>query len=145
MNRPIYPSWLRIIALVVVSAFLLQEAAVAAPEIKPFEWHFSNKPDIRFELPYSVAFVEDAWAPGTRHQAPGIVIPAEAGIKPDPRLRGDDKLVILIQDAHTNESGQINVAKALDIILEEENIRYVFLEAGSGDASLSFLRDRAPL
>jgi len=51
--------------------------------------------------------------------------------------------VILIQDAHTNNSAQLNTAKALGLILEKEPFRYVFLEAGSGDESLSFLRKYA--
>ncbi len=48
--------------------------------------------------------------------------------------------IYLIQDAHTNTSGQLNVAKMLDLILQKEPIRQVFLEAGYGNESLSFLR-----
>src|SRR5688572_16885268 len=111
---------LRFIALIVIQAFIAQEAALAAPGLKPFSYPL-GAPEVAFDLPYSVAFVEDA------HKG------------------SSDKTVVLIQDAHTNESGQINVAKALELILDAEGMRHVFLEAGTGDVSLSFLRDKAPL
>ncbi|GEM_PF-3266725 len=74
-------------------------------------------------LSRSVALIEGAY------QAPG-----EAS-----------KTVFLIRDAHTNPSAQMNLSLALDSILAKENIRTVFLEGGSGDDSLSFLRRKASL
>ena len=122
--------FLRLVASVLIPAFLLQEVSWAAPEIRSFDLSFSTRPEIRFDLPYSVAFIEDTYkAPSSQ----------------DSRLTTQDKTIILIQDAHTNESSETNIAKALDLILEKEDIRYVFVEAGFGDASLSFLRKKAPL
>ena len=139
-----YPRNLRLTALIVVQAFIAQQVAFAAPDVKPFDWTPDSRrqtPEVRFELPYSVAFVEDAWAPGTRHQAPVVFSSLQSPVSG----QASNKTIILIQDAHTNESGQVNIAKALDEILRKEEIRYVFLEAGKGDVSLSFLRDKAPL
>lgn len=59
------------------------------------------------------------------------------------RATHTDKTLILIQDAHTNDSGQLNLAKTLDLILQKDPMHYIFLEAGSGDVSLSFLRKYA--
>ena len=63
---------------------------------------------------------------------------AEIYAAPDP-----GKTLYLIQDAHTNESAQKNIARILDTLIEKEKIKYVFLEAGTGDDSLSSLRPLA--
>ncbi|MBI3252399.1 MAG: hypothetical protein HYZ52_03645, partial [Candidatus Omnitrophica bacterium] len=118
-SRP--KSALKSISLALIFSLLCEQIAFANPELKPIEWPFRERPEIHFQFPASVARVEDAWVA--------------------PRARHDDKLFILIQDAHTNESGQINLAKALDIILQnEKGIRQIFVEAGNGNDSLSFLR-----
>ncbi|MBI4433054.1 MAG: hypothetical protein HY592_06230 [Candidatus Omnitrophica bacterium] len=92
-------------------------------------------------------------------------LPRNDGVSSDPR---HDGVFILIQDAHTNTSGQLNLAKILDTLLSSRAqtlssraqsrdqadsstahgltqaslgmTPYVFLEAGFGDDSLSFLR-----
>jgi len=111
----------KFIALTVLSLFFLQQIAFAAPGvIKPF--NLDSKPKISFEIPDTVATIEDS------------------------HLSSTERTIYLIQDAHTNESGQINVSKTLDLILQKENdIRYLFLEAGEGNESLSFLRNLVPL
>jgi hypothetical protein len=53
------------------------------------------------------------------------------------------KTLYLIQDAHTNESAQLNIAKSLDLLIRKEGVNHVFMEAGWGDASLSHLRKTA--
>jgi hypothetical protein len=64
---------------------------------------------------------------------------------PRSTLHAPRPTLYLLQDAHTNESGQINVAKTLDLILKnEKDIKYVFTEAGIGDNSLSFFQGLAP-
>jgi len=108
---------LKSITVFLVGAFSLQQVAFAAPGVKPFNLSFFQKSPVSFKLPESVAKLDDSY------KAPH-----------------SDKTLILIRDAHTNESGQINLAKALDIILQEEEIRYVFSEAAMGDNSLSFLK-----
>jgi hypothetical protein len=123
---------LKIKALIVAVIFCLQQIAFFAPPavasisgvIASEEFVIASKAkqslNPNFKLPFSIGFIEDSF-------------------------KGDENTVILIQDAHTNASGQINVAIALDIIIQEENIPYVFLEAGTGKASLSFLRDTTSL
>ena len=112
-------SLLRVIAAVLVPAFLLQDVSFAAPDIRALDFSFTSRPPIPFHLPESVALVEDAH-------------------------KGGDRTIILLQDPHTNESGQINIAKTLDIVLgKEKAIRTVFVEAGTGDESLAFLREYA--
>jgi len=107
---------LRPIAIAVVLAFSAEQAAFAAPAV-PTIMPASLKPSMNFKLPQSVAVVDDAY------KAPG-----------------DAKLLILIQDAHTNDSGQMNVAKALSEILPQEKIDTVFTEADSGDVSLNYIK-----
>ncbi len=56
------------------------------------------------------------------------------------------KTLILIQDAHTNNSCQINTSKTLDQILQKDSgIHFIFSEAAVGNNSLSFLRKYASL
>lgn len=118
--------WLRCVALLLVVCFVTQDVAWAASELngklkiengdekqKHLSWAKKLLPDI----PESVATIEDAYLVGSR------------------------ELVLLIQDAHTNSSCQMNEAKLLDILRPTT----VFMEAGSGDESLSFLRPYASL
>ena len=53
---------------------------------------------------------------------------------------GPAKLVILIQDAHTNYDAQKHLAKILDRFATDYGIRLVLVEGGVGDVSLSYLR-----
>ena len=127
--------FLRSISSLLTFSFLFQELCFANPDFKitpqggaevesSKAWARKLLPPI----PESVATIEDAWRSDDRGQ------------KAD-----DRKTVILIQDAHTNNSGQLNVAKTLDLIFQKEPIKYVFLEAGQGNESLSFLRKYADL
>ena len=115
--------FLKVVSTFLVHSFFLQQLSYAAPDLKPVQLDLFEKPKVNFKLPESVASVEDAY------KAPS-----------------GNQLVYLLQDAHTNESGQINLAKTLDIILRNEKpLHYVFVEAGVGDDSLSFLRPYAAL
>ena len=51
----------------------------------------------------------------------------------------------LIQDAHTNESCQSNISKILELLLKKQSSPYLFLEAGTGDDSLTYLRGKGLL
>lgn len=54
---------------------------------------------------------------------------------------GDDsKSIIYIQDAHCNYEAQKNIANILEYLIKEEGIKMVFVEGGSDDSSLSYLR-----
>lgn len=126
-SPPIRPTdhVLRKLSAILVCSFLLQDVTWATPDLKPIEWnkkedHISWAKALLPDIPESVATIEDA------HKSPKA-----------------SKTLILIQDAHTNNSGQINVAKTLDLIFKKDPLQYVFLEAGSGDESLSFLRKYA--
>src|SRR5262245_18485017 len=98
---------LKSISLLLVQPFVLQQVAYAAPGIAPVQFDLFQKPGVGFEFPASVASIGDAYkAPGSR------------------------KTVFLIEDAHTNPSGQMNLARALEQILREEpSLKYVFVEA----------------
>ena len=115
---------LRTIALCLVYVFLLEQVAHAAPGvIKPLSLSLFQRAPISFKFPESIALIEDSY------KAPK-----------------SEKTIILIQDAHTNNSGQINTSKALDQILQKESgIKYIFLEAGQGNESLSSIRQLVPL
>ncbi len=138
---------MKAVSSLLMLSFLFQEISYANPDLleadggkrivergerqrkENLRWAKSLLPD----LPESIATIEDAW-------------------KPSSTLHSPQSTILLIQDAHTNNSGQINVAKILDILFQEGSRiadhgsrKYVFLEAGSGNESLSFLRKYASL
>ncbi len=103
--------------------FIFQQLAFAAPQLNTFTTFTPlNTLQMSFDFPESVALIEDSY------KAPK-----------------SSKTVFLLQDAHTNESGQANLAKALDLIIKNESIEYVFTEAAKGDASLSYLKPNVDL
>ncbi len=112
---------LRVLSAVVVTSFLFQDLSFAALELKPTEIPLFQTPLVSFELPKSIATIGDTYK----------------GISPE--------TIILVQDAHTNDSAQINTSKALNFILQKEQIPYIYLEAASGNSSLAIVRDKAPL
>ena len=127
--RPYKNLYIRLIGFVLVLLLSVENFSLAA-EIKPYS--FTPTKDLSWAqnlfswMPDTVAKVEDAW-----------------------KAQGSSQTVILMQDAHTNFSGQRNIAKALDLLLSQGFRKdflltpYVFLEAGSGNESLSYLRKRA--
>ena len=102
---------LRVLSGALTAVFTAQGVVWAAPVQFPASG--PSAPQVRFELPPAVALVDDRYA-GT-----------------------GDKFVVLIQDAHTNESGQMNLARALEKILPAENIRTVFTEAAAADSDVT--------
>ncbi len=107
---------------------MTQDAAISAPEVmRVAERYAERRPDIEWArrllpaIPESVAAIEDAWNGGGR------------------------RTVLLVQDAHTNNSAQLNEAALLDILYSqtEDLSRRLYLEAGSGDESISFFRSYA--
>src|SRR3989338_862481 len=120
------------ISIILIAAFVCQDFAYAAPEIGRLA--LSLAPVVRVNLSPSVAKIDQVWqAERIRHQSVGGL----QQVKP--------KMLYLLQDAHTNESAQLNIAKSIESILQTENISMVFLEAGTGDDSLSDLRSLASL
>ena len=116
------------IAVLCAAAFLAQDMAWAAPQVRIMPTPAPTAAEVassmvRFRLPDSVGLIDDAWK-----------APADAD--------GKDRLVVLVQDAHTNPSGQINLSRALGSILAAEPVGTVYTEGAQGDVSLRFLRDR---
>lgn len=116
-----YRLLLRSVATFLLCAITSQEVSWAAAEVMPDIMKFSSNP-FSFSIPASVAQ------------------------KSQPFISADsDKSLILIQDAHVNESAQRNIAKILDIVSKKNKTTTVFLEAGTGNDSLSYLRQFASL
>ncbi len=113
--------YIKFISLVLVQAFALQQCAFAAPGLS-----LALKPSIQtqtFQIPASIASVDDIY-----------------------QAKDQKKTIYLIQDAHTNESGQMNVSRILSHLFDKEDkLQYVFMEAGQGNESLSFLRELTTL
>src|SRR3989338_3247993 len=178
---------LRIFSGLITLTFFLNDLAFAALDFKPAEIAIFQKALPVIQFPSSVAVIEDAWMAGTvipnatNPSSPKSLVGDRASVDSRQKIagmtRGSGKTIFLIQDAHTNESGQRNAAKALEIILklrgsnktrhselrrseeshlgdeilrrfapqDDGGIKYVFLEAGTGDDSLSSIRARASL
>jgi len=116
-----------VLSVFLTQAFFFQQIVFAAPGVfSPGRVPPAVLEDralrLPFEVPESVAVIEDVY------QAPDAV-------------RDAGQTVYLLQDAHTNESGQANLARALDIVIRNEDVRFVFSEAGEGDHSLFFLKE----
>src|SRR3989338_8928812 len=182
MKKKFHP-YLKWVSSLLVLTFFLQDVSYAAIDLKPAQFEFFQKPLVNFQIPASVALVEDSYLASSveriadrkeKEAEGGIHYPLSAKRYP---LKYGNKTIFLIQDAHTNESGQRNAAKALEIILklrgsnktrhselrrseeshlgdeilrrfapqDDGGIKYVFLEAGTGDDSLSSIRARASL
>ncbi|MBI4352567.1 MAG: hypothetical protein HY593_01450 [Candidatus Omnitrophica bacterium] len=122
--------FLRIVSFVLVCSLLAEHISFANPELKvesgrgKVEGKETTLP-LGVRLPESIGIVEDNWKAGG--------------------LEGWKATVFLIQDPHTNFSGQLNLSKVLDILLQRNPAHYVFLEGGRGNESFSFLRKYAPI
>ena len=114
---------LRAIAFTISLLMLFESTGFAAAEFKPAELVLFPTPAVTIQFPKSVATVGEVW-------------------RADPR---SNILVYLIQDAHMNESGQLNISRALEQILKEKKVDRVFLEGAFSNNSLAFLRKEAPL
>ena len=113
---------LKSISFTLVACFLVHDLAWAAPvatELLSASGFVSKNPfDIR---------VPEEW---------GHVHDAFRGSKP--------RLLIHIQDAHTNFGAQSNIAKLVEEMIRKYDVHTVFLEGGTKDDSLTFLRSLAP-
>ncbi|MBP9733265.1 MAG: LOG family protein, partial [Candidatus Omnitrophica bacterium] len=107
-------------AWLVLACLIPQEAWAFVP---PRPVAAAIMPAFHFVLPESVGLVEDGYAPS-----------AQAAERPK---------VILFQDAHTNPSGQFNLASALERVVREYRVGRVYVEGGWGDCSLNDLKNSA--
>ena len=118
MSRSKSHYFLRVVSLLLIHALVFEQFASAAPDLKLSKLDIFAKPKVDLGIPESIALIEDSY-----------------------RTSSHNKTLYLIQDAHTNTSGQFNLSKTLDILLEKDKqIKYIFVEAGLGNNSLSFLR-----
>ncbi len=171
-NKPIIKKtkqkkFLRGIAQTLILCLFIQEFAYAAPELlkkdmgswvsgasqkqKNLNWAKKLLPYI----PESVATIDDAYfaghgARGTGHEGDLLKFPRDDDSawrisRPAPRAPSTNKVVILIQDAHTNASAQMNESKLFDILFQSNMVDTVYTEAAKGNVNLTFLRDKASL
>jgi len=116
---------LRLISFCLIGTFLSQELAFSAPENllsspaqNPLERILADPS--RFEAPLDFSTLKEVHK-GT-----------------------NGKLIIHIQDAHSNISGQENLASMLDEIMEQYGVSLVLSEGGSDDCSLTPIKNIAP-
>ena len=156
---------LRAIAAFLALSFSIEQFSYAAGDvIKPVipALFKEDKLKLGFDLPESIASVEDSWKAPKAESGERRVESGEnqTNLQQPATFHSplSNTLIYLLQDAHTNNSGQINLAKTLDLILKHESGKWkveirnlpthsplssfpVFLEAGVGNNSLSFLRE----
>src|SRR3989338_8339516 len=120
----------RSISLLLAFTFLLSEISYAAPAVSLAVVPVDSlqtilKDPSRFELPAQFAHLQEI------HKA-------------DPKTDRVSPLIIHIQDAHVNLSGQENLANALDELMSKYNISLVLVEGGSRDDTLTPIKSVAP-
>ena len=86
---------------------------------------------------HSIASTKDMPIPvsipeGAGHLVEGYTAPGEAA-----------KVIIHIQDIHTNYEAQKNLSRMLESLIKENNLKLIMVEGGWGDVSLSYLRSYA--
>ena len=97
-------STLKSVALVLLQAFLLQQIAFAAPGLSITDLNLFGTQSLKlsFNLPESIATVDEVFKSDNK-SGPWSLVPGH---------QNNDKVIILIKDAHTNESGQLNLFPA---------------------------------
>ena len=115
---------LRTVALTLVVSFLVSDISHAAPGLNfsLFSGDLAANPSL-LKFPLQTAKISEIYrAPQKEKQ----------------------KLLIHIQDAHTNFSAQENISKVLEDLASRYKVKTIFVEGGTGDDSLSFIRPLAP-
>src|SRR3989338_4729081 len=120
----------RSISLLLAFTFLLSEISYAAPAVSLAVVPVDSlqtilKDPSRFELPAQFAHLQEI------HKA-------------ESKSTAESPLIIHIQDAHVNLSGQQNLANALDDIMSKYKISLVLVEGGSRDDTLTPIKSVAP-
>lgn len=72
-----------------------------------------------------------------------ISIPSEFGTVKETYKGTNGKLIVHIQDAHTNYDAQKNEAGIIEHLINNYNLRLVLLEGGTRDDNIDFLRQHA--
>ena len=137
-KRPV----LKTLSLVLVITFLFQDLSLADPKILKGQLFPPKLP--RLDIPESIATVEDSWRANTPLDAPAN----KHGGLTQGELNKSCGMIYLIQDAHTNESAQKNIAKTIDLVLEQQTNKGVDKPNSTGDAkagSFDKLRTSCPI
>jgi hypothetical protein len=122
---------IRLISAVVMTCFVMQEVALAAP------MSVAAAPPMPLPPPMAISqFINDPAR---------IDMPLEHVTVQEIHPGTNGKLIIHIQDAHANLSGQQSLAKALDKLLTQYDLRLVLVEGSARDSSLDEIRKLAPL
>lgn len=75
--------------------------------------------------------------------SPSFNIPSEYGMIKEEfgnTYSQDGKTIVYIQDAHCNYEAQKNIANILEDLIKNQGIKMVFVEGGSDDSGLSYLK-----
>ncbi|MCA9396402.1 MAG: hypothetical protein KC649_04455, partial [Candidatus Omnitrophica bacterium] len=105
----------------VLSIFLLQTLAWSAPAQAP-----SIPSASLIQIPVSEIIRNPAKLP----------IPSEHATLKEFHVGNNGKLIIHFQDAHSNYSGQLNMAKALETMMKQTGIDVVFVEGADQEVTL---------
>ncbi len=130
-----FSNHLRSISLVIVLLFSLEQISFAAPNVFA-DKSVSNAFKILPQSPITHTLSD------LLEQPSKIQIPFNYAQVQELHQGTNGKLIINIQDAHANTSGQMHLAKTLDELMTRYGIKLVLAEGGEGDASLSTLRGR---
>ena len=117
----------RILALLLIGTFLLQQASWAAPLQGA-----------------SAVSPQPAVLPFAAENPAGIAVPFEFVTLKEIHPSKNGRLIIHVQDAHANLSGQENAAGALESLMKAYGISLVFVEGGDRDVTLDDIRKMAP-
>ncbi|MFT5207308.1 MAG: hypothetical protein ACI9CF_001060 [Candidatus Omnitrophota bacterium] len=121
-----YKSTIRVLSLILIICFSILEIAQANPMPAPSQLIAKLniqeviKDPSRLQIPFEHCTVKEVYK------------------------GSGDKLIIHIQDAHANLSGQQNLAKTLDYLMTRYDIPTVLVEGSSIDATLSKVRGIMP-
>jgi len=127
----------KVVSLLVVSSFIMTSTVIAAPVVKEFD---PSQELVAGVFKAKVSPYRDAYTLDTAN----FEIPSGTGTVKEVWVPRDaQKLIVHIQDAHTNYSAHKNIAKITEHLATKYDLRSVMIEAGfQKDYSLVNLRDR---
>ncbi len=134
----------RTVVLLSVMLCALVILVIAVPRIVRLYEKQKHRPAAQPVLP--VVLPADSDVGSTKDSLPlSINIPEGAGhIVEGYKAQSDSaKIVIHIQDIHTNYEAQKNSSRIIDALVQNNDLRLVMVEGGWGDVSLSYLRSYA--
>ena len=122
LNR--YSYNFKTIAAVLAGVFLLQQVSYAAP--------------------FERQAVQVSALQGLVQDPSRFEVPANTSLLKQVHKGNQGKFIIVVQDAHSNLSGQENLAATLDDMMKRYGISLVLVEGGSRDVTLTPIKEVAP-